>query len=76
VGIQVGLEYLQRWRLSSLSGQPAAMLHHPEKLDKVTLHLSLMHFLAEGFREREWVSPWTSLSQSFLQQAQNEKEMP
>ena len=46
--VQVGLEYLQRRRLHSLSGQPGPGLHHPQReevLPHVQLELPLLQFV-------------------------------
>ena len=48
VGIQAGLEYLQRRRLHNLSGQPNPVFHHPylteEVLPHVTMELPMFKF--------------------------------
>ena len=41
--VQAGLEYLQRRRLHSLSGQPGPGLHHPQS-EKITSLLRLNYF--------------------------------
>ena len=41
--VQAGLEYLQRRRLHSLSGQPVPVLHHPQS-EAVLPHVQMEHF--------------------------------
>ena len=45
--VQVGLEYLQRRRIHSLSGQPVPVLHHPqsEVLPRDQVELPMLQFV-------------------------------
>jgi len=46
--VQAGLEYLQRRRLHNLPGQPAPVLHHPQReevLPPVQLELPMLQFV-------------------------------
>ena len=49
VGVQMGLECLQRRGLHNLPGQPVRVLHHPhceEVLSHVGVELHVLHFVA------------------------------
>ena len=49
VGIQAGLEYLQKRRTHNLPGQPVPVLHHPqheEVLSHIAVELPMLQFMA------------------------------